>query len=193
MKNIILIAVLVLIVVGLVYYFGFYQKKSTVEESQNTGIANPAAVNCKNQGGAGESKMFASGQRGFCLFTDGSQCNEWDLYRGDCAKGQLKIEILKQGAGVLADKENTVSAHYVGTLLNGTKFDSSIDRGEPISFTLGAGQVIAGWDQGVLGMKVGEKRKLFIPSDLAYGVSGFAGVIPPNAPLLFEVELLEIK
>ena len=105
----------------------------------------------------------------------------------------LKIEILKEGTGVAAKNGDIVSVHYTGTLISGTKFDSSVDRGQPFSFTLGAGQVIKGWDQGVLGMKVGEQRKLFIPSDLAYGASGAGGIIPPNAPLIFEVELLEIK
>ena len=105
----------------------------------------------------------------------------------------LKIEILKEGTGVVAKSGDVVSVHYTGTLIDGKKFDSSLDRGQPFSFTLGVGQVIQGWDQGVLGMKVGEKRKLFIPSDLAYGSSGAGGIIPPNAPLIFEVELLEIK
>ncbi|MFH1575871.1 MAG: FKBP-type peptidyl-prolyl cis-trans isomerase [Candidatus Nealsonbacteria bacterium] len=105
----------------------------------------------------------------------------------------LKIEILKEGAGEAAKNNDIVSVHYTGTLLDGTKFDSSVDRGQPFSFNLGAGMVIAGWDQGVLGMKAGEKRKLTIAPDLAYGASGAAGIIPPNATLIFEVELLEIK
>ena len=192
MKNIILIVVLILIIAGLVYYFGFYQKKPAAEENQNTGIANPAAVYCQNQGGAGATMNFISGQRGFCLFPDGSRCDEWDLYRGYCAKGQLKIEVLKEGTGVLADEGNTVSVHYTGTLLDGTKFDSSVG-GEPFSFTLGEGRVIAGWEQGVPGMQVGEKVKLTIAPELGYGAQGAGGIIPPNATLVFEVELLEIK
>ena len=105
----------------------------------------------------------------------------------------LKIEVLKEGTGLGAKNGDTVVVHYTGTLIDGKKFDSSLDRGEPYSFPLGAGEVIAGWEQGILGMKVGEKRKLFIPSDLAYGERGADGIIPPNAPLIFEVELLEIK
>lgn len=105
----------------------------------------------------------------------------------------LKIEILKEGTGKEIAIGDTAVVHYTGTLLDGTKFDSSLDRGQPFLFKLGEGRVIAGWEQGVLGMKTGEKRKLFIPSDLAYGASGAGGIIPPNAPLIFEVELLEIK
>ncbi len=108
-------------------------------------------------------------------------------------KQGVQIEILKEGAGAVAKNGDIVSVHYVGTLENGTKFDSSVDRGVPFEFTLGAGQVIPGWEIGVEGMKVGEKRKLTIPSLLAYGERGAGNVIPPNATLIFEVELLGIK
>ncbi|MDO8435883.1 MAG: FKBP-type peptidyl-prolyl cis-trans isomerase [bacterium] len=108
--------------------------------------------------------------------------------------GGLKIEVIQEGQGKTAENENIVSVHYTGTLLDGTKFDSSRDRGVPFSFTLGAGQVIKGWDIGVLGMKVGEKRKLTIPPELGYGEKGTpGGPIPPNAFLIFEVELLSIQ
>lgn len=105
----------------------------------------------------------------------------------------LKIEVLSEGSGeVLAQKGQTVSVHYTGTLENGVKFDSSLDRGEPFEFPLGAGYVIPGWDLGVAGMKVGEKRRLTIPPHLGYGEHG-VGPIPGNATLIFEVELMGIK
>jgi FKBP-type peptidyl-prolyl cis-trans isomerase len=105
----------------------------------------------------------------------------------------LKIEDLVIGTGEEAVNGKTVSVHYTGTLTDGTKFDSSKDRNQPFEFTLGAGQVIQGWDLGVLGMKIGGKRKLTIPSSLGYGETGAGGVIPPNATLIFEVELLDLK
>lgn len=107
---------------------------------------------------------------------------------------ELKKEIVQEGAGDKAAKSgDSVKVHYTGIFEDGTKFDSSVDRGEPFVFTLGIGQVIKGWDEGVAGMKVGEKAKLTIPSEMAYGPMGIPGAIPPNATLIFEVELLEIK
>ena len=104
----------------------------------------------------------------------------------------LKIEKLTNGTGAAAQKGKTVSVHYTGWLTTGEKFDSSVDRNEPFEFVLGAGQVIAGWDQGVATMRVGDKVKLTIPPDLAYGEQGYPGAIPPSATLIFDVELLAV-
>jgi FKBP-type peptidyl-prolyl cis-trans isomerase len=105
----------------------------------------------------------------------------------------LQIEELQAGTGAEATTGKTVDVHYTGWLTDGTKFDSSVDRGRPFSFPLGAGRVIKGWDQGVAGMKVGGKRKLTIPPELGYGSRGAGAVIPPGATLVFEVELLAVK
>jgi FKBP-type peptidyl-prolyl cis-trans isomerase len=106
----------------------------------------------------------------------------------------LEYQDLKEGTGDKAKKGDTVEVHYTGWLKkDNTKFDSSHDRNEPFVFKLGAGRVIKGWDEGVAGMKVGGKRKLIIPSKLGYGSRGAGGVIPPDADLVFEVELLKIK
>ncbi len=107
-------------------------------------------------------------------------------------KPGIKIEDIKAGDGAAAKRGDQVTVHYTGTLTNGKKFDSSVG-GEPFSFRLGAGQVIQGWDIGVAGMKVGGKRKLTIPAELAYGERGAGSDIPPNSTLVFEVELLKVK
>jgi FKBP-type peptidyl-prolyl cis-trans isomerase FkpA len=106
---------------------------------------------------------------------------------------ELVIEDIRVGTGAVATAGQKVSVHYVGTLTDGKKFDSSRDRGKPFEFGLGAGQVIKGWDQGVAGMKIGGLRKLTIPPSLGYGARGAGGVIPPNATLVFEVELIGLK
>jgi FKBP-type peptidyl-prolyl cis-trans isomerase len=105
----------------------------------------------------------------------------------------LEYQDLKVGDGAEAKPGKNVDVHYTGWLLDGTKFDSSVDRGKPFSFRLGAGEVIRGWDEGVAGMKIGGKRKLRIPAELGYGSRGAGGVIPGNATLIFDVELLGVR
>lgn len=106
---------------------------------------------------------------------------------------ELQIRDIVTGTGEEAVPGATVTVHYTGWLMDGTKFDSSLDRGEPFSFPLGASRVIRGWDQGVEGMRVGGKRELIIPPELGYGARGAGGVIPPNSTLRFEVELLRVS
>jgi FKBP-type peptidyl-prolyl cis-trans isomerase len=105
----------------------------------------------------------------------------------------MKIEKLNSTAGASPKAGDTVVVHYTGWLTDGVKFDSSVDRDDPFAFVLGAGQVIQGWDEGVATLKVGEKARLTIPPEKAYGPDGYPGAIPPNATLIFEVELLSIE
>lgn len=107
---------------------------------------------------------------------------------------ELEIKTTQSGSGEQKTKNgDMIAVHYTGKLANGTKFDSSVDRGTPFEFKIGQGMVIAGWDKGLLDMKVGEKRTLTIPAEMGYGTQGAAGVIPPNATLIFDVELIAIK
>jgi FKBP-type peptidyl-prolyl cis-trans isomerase len=106
---------------------------------------------------------------------------------------ELKVEKIVDGTGAQPKKGDRVKVHYTGWLTTGQKFDSSVDRNEPFEFVLGVGQVIKGWDEGVAQLRVGDKAKLTIPAEMGYGARGAGGVIPPNATLVFEVELLGIR
>ena len=125
--------------------------------------------------------------------TDGTAATPTDAAKPAENATELKIEDVTAGTGEEAVEGKEVTVHYTGTLTDGKKFDSSHDRNEPFKFRLGAGMVIPGWEQGIKGMKVGGKRKLTIPPQLGYGERGAGGVIPPNATLLFDIELLGVK
>lgn len=129
------------------------------------------------------------------LFAQGSSTNAPTKVtgKGTTTISGLQYWDIKVGTGPVAEKGQMVKVHYTGWLTTGKKFDSSVDRGEPFTFNLGEGQVIKGWDEGVAGMKVGGKRQLRIPPDLGYGSQGAGGVIPPNATLIFDVELLGVR
>jgi len=115
-----------------------------------------------------------------------------DTSMNENAKSQVSVEDMVVGSGDAAENGDLLTVDYSGFLSDGTKFDSSIDRGQPFQFTLGAGQVIAGWEQGLAGMKVGGKRRLSIPPELGYGENGI-GPIPPNSTLIFEVDLISVQ
>ncbi|MDD3386368.1 MAG: FKBP-type peptidyl-prolyl cis-trans isomerase [Candidatus Pacebacteria bacterium] len=127
-----------------------------------------------------------------CFFLNSNKEEDF-LAKQNEDKEMVKIEIKTEGTGEVSKSGDVLTVHYIGTLENGTKFDSSVDRGIPFSFTLGVGQVIQGWEEGMSGMKIGEKRKLIISPEKGYGERGVPGVIPSNATLIFEVELLGIN
>jgi FKBP-type peptidyl-prolyl cis-trans isomerase len=154
----------------------------------DAGEADEAPADTTTAGVAGEEAEMADAAAGAGSLED--QLNDPEL---TATPSGLKYRDLQAGAGDEARGGQVAVVHYTGWLVDGTKFDSSHDRNEPFQFPLGGGRVIKGWDEGVQGMKVGGVRRLVIPPDLGYGSQGAGAVIPPNATLIFEVELLEVK
>lgn len=138
------------------------------------------------------AKMQNNDQQDTSSTTNGQSTSATNNQEENSMAEDLKVEDVVVGEGAEAVSGKEVTVHYTGTFTNGTKFDSSVDRGQPFTFTLGAGDVIQGWDQGVAGMKVGGKRKLTVPPELGYGPDDYAS-IPGGSTLLFDVELLEVK
>lgn len=169
MSKVVIILVVAVIIIGGIWWFinrkGAEAPARTPSDSVSPVESAPAGLS-------------SSGER---TVPDASQAGE----------GGLKIEYLQIGKGATVKKGSTVTVHYTGTLTSGVKFDSSRDRGEPFSFVVGAGQVIAGWDQALPGKRVGDKLRVTIPPELGYGARGAGSAIPPNATLIFEIEVLK--
>ena len=188
-----LLIIIIIVAVAVLAYYLFFSQKEAGEPERESQLLNPAAVYCQEQGGTLENVELPAGSAAYCAFEDGSKCWQWDFYRGDCQKGDLKIETLVEGTGQTVENGDIIFVHYTGWLEDGTKFDSSLDKGQPLAFVLGEENVIKGWDYGILGAKVGEKRRLTIGPSLAYGADEIPGLIPANSTLIFEVEILEIR
>lgn len=172
-KDILIIVIVLIVLVGGIYLI--FNNKPT-ENNQNNSMQQEEqnSVQNKEQNNSAQNQQENSNPSNFTV------------------QG-MKVQILKEGSSPAAKVGDTVTVNYVGTLENGTKFDSSIDRGTPFSFTLGQNNVIQGWELGIVGMKIGEKRKLIIPSDLAYGDNAVGNIIPAKSTLIFEVDMLKIN
>jgi FKBP-type peptidyl-prolyl cis-trans isomerase len=177
--TIFLIVIVLFIAIGAAYYF--------LKQNNNQPTANQTSASQATSSQPNDNQTLTVSEMN-------QQENNTISTNSPAAEAKsLEIKITREGSGEGAKAGDKLEVHYTGTLKDGTKFDSSRDRGEPFTFTLGAGQVIKGWDQGMIGMKVGEIRKLTIPAELGYGDRGAGTLIPPGATLIFEVELLKIN
>jgi FKBP-type peptidyl-prolyl cis-trans isomerase len=189
------IAVVVALVVAALFFgvITLYSFNRNVEEALNGGVEATSTVPGFDQSALLASTSPETMSQGTMPATSGSLTTNTPKKTMTTTSEGLIIEDITVGTGETAQVGQTVSVHYVGTLQDGTKFDSSLDRGQPFSFTIGQGRVIQGWEQGVQGMKVGGKRKLVIPPALGYGDRAVGNVIPANATLVFEIDLLAVQ
>ena len=190
-KNILGILVgLMVIVCGVVLYRS-YKSVFSLQPSDDQAALNQLVANQQNSSQSSQDQQDQQEQPQTDQVNNQTTQPNQNNQQSDMG---LQIQTTQQGTGAAVKAGDTVSVKYTGKLTDGTVFDSTDKHGgAPFSFTVGAGQVIAGWDQGLIGMKVGEKRTLTIPGDLAYGAQGIPGVIPPNATLVFDIELVSIK
>lgn len=156
------------------------------ENSQEIPIGSPTTITLGEEGVLGSESSQQTQSQGDSM---NQQMPTYDA----ASITELQLQEIQPGTGDVVQAGNTVAVHYTGQLPDGTVFDSSIPRNQPFVFTVGAGQVIQGWDEGLIGMKEGGKRRLLIPASKGYGANGIPGAIPPNSPLIFEVELINIQ